>query len=148
MADDDTDLRARVTTLEQAAEAMSRRFGDRLDDGAERFAIQRRQIEQVEAAIAPKPADKWKLAGIVLSVAVLLFTWVWQAARYPDRSEYTALATRMESFVSDMRGRFDLLREAGLRSESDIALLRNRIGGLDRSLARIEEEIRSARARD
>ena len=136
----------RVIGLEYSVDSLGRRLGDRLDDGAERFSVMRRQIDQIEARLAPKPADKWKAAGLILTGAVLLFTWVWQAARYPDRSEYAALSAKVDGFRSDVNERLDHVRDAEQRNATAAVLLRREVEALQAELARLRVEL-ATRAR-
>lgn len=132
------ELGERVVGLEHGVESIERRFGERLDDGARRFASLGRQVEDIEERLRPKPADRWKMAGFVFGLSVALFTWVWQAARYPDRSEYGALAARVEATTESIDAKLQSMRETQLKHASDLLLLKQQLESLARDLVRIE----------
>lgn len=73
----------------------------RLENGQREFMALREEqrairahMEQQARDLAPKPLTRFQIvgfvAGPVLAVVVLLGGYVWNAARYPDRTEFNA----------------------------------------------------------
>lgn len=134
------DLGERLIGVEHGLESLERRLGDRLDSGAQRFATINRQLEEIEARLAPKPTDKYKVAGFVLAVALALLPWVWQAARYPDRSEYAAFATKVENAGAGITERLQEMREIQLEAQADLRLLQQRVESLQKQIDQLQSQ--------
>jgi len=138
---DEEDLRARVMKLEWELDQSERRHDERLNNGAKTFTRHERRMEDLEARLAPKPADKWKVAGVIIGVLLTVGAWVWQAAKYPDRSEYTALQSRLDSLDDQLDSRIRLLREAQVDAATNAMLTSRDLEQLAEGLQRIEAEL-------
>lgn len=132
----DTHIPERLVGAEHAIESLERRLTDRLDDGARRFAAIGRQIEDLERQVAPQPTDKFKAAGLVFAIAIAVGAWVWQAARYPDRSEYYQLASKVEAATDEFNAKLERMVEAQQKRSTDIALLQSTVEALREQVAR------------
>lgn len=133
------DLTERVIGLEHGLESLARRIGDKLDDGAERFAIIKRQLEQLEQSTRPRPVDRWKAAALVVTVLLVIVGWIWQAAKYPDRAEYGSLATKVETAEAATRVRLDQLREAHIKTQTDVLLMQRRLDSIEAALQKLDD---------
>lgn len=73
----------------------------RLSDGADAFAKVRASIEDVRKEQQPKPTPPWKIASIAIAIATMVLAWVWQAAKYPDRSEFNQVNSKVQELKLD-----------------------------------------------
>jgi len=90
----------RLVRVEAARETMEKR----LSEGAETFSELRTSVVNLRKEItdsAPKPLPRWQLLafilGPVLGVVVLVGSIVWQAARTPNRDEFTKLQEQVQA---------------------------------------------------
>ena len=111
---------------------------NRLADGAETFASLKRRLQKLET---PKPLQVTKVAAVVIGALAMVFGWVWQAARYPDRAEYSALKTR----IADLRERLDVQIETERGINADLrtgAIVRDtEIQALERALRQLKADV-------
>jgi len=141
------DIPSRVMRVEWELEAVERRLVERLDNGAERFSAHKRQLADLEQRMQPKAADKWRVAGFIVGVAVMVGGWVWQAAKYPDRSEYAAIQTRIDALDDQVDNRIQLLREAQVDSATKTMLIGRDLEQLTEAVKRLEAELAQQRRR-
>lgn len=111
---------SRLAVLESKQDEHSRS----LDKGAETFSQMRKDLDDAK----PKPASKLAIASLVVLVAVpLAGTFgmaIWNASRYPERSEFEAVKAQFE-------GRANELAQSLHDSQRDVVDLR-------KSLERVE----------
>lgn len=141
------ELEKRIYALEIKLKETERRQDVRLSDGAKTFHKHEDRLADLEARMLPKPADKWKVAGLVIGVLLTVAAWVWQAARYPDRAEYNGLAQKVEQLDDQVDGRVRLLREAQVDAATKVMLLGRDFEQVKEALKRLQPDASSRRRR-
>ena len=86
----------RVARMEWHGEETDKRLGA----GAASFSKLELQIEKVNAKI---DWPWWKTLATVMPAILLVITWVWQAARYPDDTKFDALKTQVQDLRTEQR---------------------------------------------
>ena len=103
-----SDVDKRVSRLEFLDEQKD----TRLNGGAAAFAKLEAQIEKVNGKI---DWPWWKVLATVSPALLLILTWVWQLARYPDASKFESLKNE----VMELK-----LQQITMESKLDAALKR------------------------
>lgn len=101
---------------------------ERLDRGAATFSDLRRATE----LLTPKPTPPWKIVGIVVTVAVLLAGWVWQAAKYPNRDEFNSV-----------REEVGILKIEQVKMQADIDAIVDSQARVERGIEEIKQDLRN-----
>lgn len=82
-----------------------------------------------------------KLVSAIAGIGLLICTWVWQAAKYPDRSEFLGLA-------ADVRALDDKLVTRAESIAQDQQLLLAKIAVLESTVAHLDYTVRAVLTRD
>jgi hypothetical protein len=106
-----------------------------LRGGAEMFATLRRDIGDLQVATAPKPMSRFQLLafilGPVIGTIVFMGTFVWQAARYPDRAEFNAARAEAAAAWDRLTESIEQAKIERVQLQADIALLRALVQRMD-----------------
>jgi len=74
----------------------------------------------------PKP---WKVASVALGFVMMMLVWVWQAAKYPDRTEFNSVHSEVQELKLkqvEIRADVKSIKESQDRSEKDLRELLTR----------------------
>lgn len=77
------------------------RTEERLKQGAQTMAELREKVEE----LTPKPKPPWPLLSFGFVAVTALCGWVWQLARYPDRSEFESAKTEASQHLREIDSR-------------------------------------------
>lgn len=92
-----------LTTRMAILESQQANIDTRLREGAETFATFRDSLRTLTARVEPRAVTPSRIAAaafaLVVSLGIPIASWIWQAARYPDRSEFNGI----RSSVTEMQ---------------------------------------------
>jgi predicted nucleic acid-binding Zn-ribbon protein len=144
----DYQMSERISRLEWAHEEL----GKRLSQGAEAFSDLRDSIgtvradltkahEKFQEAIAPKPTPWWRVAGVIITVCLIIGGWIWQMAKYPDRSEFEKFQHEAQGAQKSIDEDVRLLREKQHEFSTEQRLLSDSVKRSETSMQRIDEKL-------
>jgi hypothetical protein len=134
----------------------------RLENGQREFMALREEQRALRAAqdqqardLAPKPLTRLQvfgfIAGPVLGVVVLLGGYVWNAARYPDRTEFNAAQQSNADALRALDRRLNAIESTQALQAKDLSTIgasadRNE-KALDKLTDRIERQLGAAKGK-
>lgn len=112
-------------------------FNDRLNMGSSTFAEMKHELDQLK----PKPIHAWKIISTIIGVALVIAGFIWQAARYPDRTEYNANVYRTNQENITMQREIQDLKEQQIQQVSDVKTTREAINRIEQKQDKIEDKL-------
>lgn len=79
----------------------------------------------------------WKSLGVILAILGMVLPWIWQAARYPDRTEFNEVKQEFRASEKELSKE---LRHIGAEQR----VIKNDIGYIRDSQKRIEDSLTDA----
>jgi hypothetical protein len=136
-------LPERVSRIEWEQEAIH----SRLNDGARTFAeitqTQKELHEEIADAKKPVPLQWWKVAGLILTILVLVVTWVWQAAKYPDREEFNRARQATEERAKGHDKDLSDLKLEQVKIQSGVKAIKDSQARTEKSMDEIKTDIKA-----
>jgi len=141
-------LGERVAKVEWRTEAID----ERLAQGAEAFSDLRNSMADVRSdiqqahdrfqeAIQPKPMAVWKIAGLVLTVVVLVSSWIWQAAKYPNREEFNASKQESQLSQEKLSDEIDSVKLKQAEIRTDQMLIKDSVQRQEKAQEKIDYKL-------
>lgn len=125
----------RLTKAEGRDEAVERR----LAEGVQTFTDIRTELR----AMSPKPLSTWKVIGFilgpVLALLVLVGGFIWQAAKYPDRSEFEDAKKQIGEVQTRLTVDISAFKVEQVQLKSDVAATKDTVKKMDDKLDKLLE---------
>lgn len=114
--------RERATTSRSVRESLSPEIRlalieERLDNGARAFVKFETRLDGVAAAAAPKRVALWPFITFGFLVLNAGGAWLWQAAQYPGRGEFTQALDSTSQKLEALRSETQTLHEDVIKLE-------------------------------
>lgn len=135
----------RFVKIESRLEAGQKEFGALRDEQRAQRAIIEQLRQEVQDVTRPKPMSRLQVfafvAGPVLGVCVLIGGFVWQAARYPDRSEFNAAQGEASAAQRSTDARLHALENIQTAQQKDVASIAAAAERQERRLDKIDDKL-------
>jgi hypothetical protein len=135
----------RFVKIESRLEAGQKEFGALRDEQRAQRAIIEQLRQEVQDVTRPKPMSRLQVfafvAGPVLGVCVLIGGFVWQAARYPDRSELNAAQGEAAAAQRSTTSKLYELDRGQLEQKKDLEQIKAAAQSQEHRLNKIDEKL-------
>lgn len=132
-------LDKRVDRIEWQQDAIDKR----LSEGAETFSEVRQSIKDIHDELKPKPIATWKIASFALTIMLLVGAWIWQAARYPDRTEFNEARQATEAKANKVQADVQHLRMEQVKIQADIKAIKSSQARTEKGMGEIKTDIKT-----
>lgn len=136
-------LAERVGRVEWEQEAIHKR----LNDGARTFSEITQTQKELHEAIAdakkPPAVQWWKIAGLIATILILVITWVWQAARYPDREEFNRARQQTEDRAKGLDNGLNDLKLEQVKIQSSVQAIKDSQARTEKAVDEIKADIKT-----
>lgn len=135
----------RFVKIESRLEVGQKEFGALRDEQRAQRAIIEQLRQEVQDVTRPKPMSRLQVfafvAGPVLGICVLIGGFVWQAARYPDRSEFNAAQGEAAAAQRSTTAKLYELDRGQLEQKKDLEQIKAAAQSQEHRLNKIDEKL-------